>query len=73
AEGLADPGAVASIPARLEAASTWIRGRRVRVHGPQPCMGVTDGLDESGFLRVLTAGGLVVVQTGGIRAVEGED
>lgn len=60
--------AAARIPARLEAASTWIRGRRVEVHGPQACAGVTAGLDQHGFLRVETASGLVTVQTGGIRS-----
>jgi BirA family biotin operon repressor/biotin-[acetyl-CoA-carboxylase] ligase len=67
--GLADPAAGVTIPARVEQASTWIRGRRVEVHGPQACMGTTDGLDEHGFLRVRTDSGVVTVQTGGIRAV----
>jgi BirA family biotin operon repressor/biotin-[acetyl-CoA-carboxylase] ligase len=65
--GLADPAAGALIPARVEEASTWIRGRRVEVHGPQACMGVTDGLDAHGFLCVRTENGLITVQTGGIR------
>jgi BirA family biotin operon repressor/biotin-[acetyl-CoA-carboxylase] ligase len=68
--GLADPAAGATIPARVEQASTWIRGRRVEVHGPQACTGMTAGLDAHGFLRVQTANGMVTVQTGGIRAVE---
>jgi len=67
--GLADAAAGVTIPARVERASTWIRGRQVEVHGPQACIGTTDGLDEHGFLRVRTANGLVTVQTGGIRAV----
>jgi BirA family biotin operon repressor/biotin-[acetyl-CoA-carboxylase] ligase len=66
--GLADQAAGVTIPARVEQASTWIRGRRVEVHGPQACTGVTDGLDEHGFLRVLADSGMVTVQTGGIRA-----
>jgi BirA family biotin operon repressor/biotin-[acetyl-CoA-carboxylase] ligase len=66
--GLADPEAVTTIPARVEQASTWICGRRVEVHGPQTCLGVTAGLDENGFLLVVTESGLVTVQTGGIRA-----
>jgi BirA family biotin operon repressor/biotin-[acetyl-CoA-carboxylase] ligase len=66
--GLADPAAGVTIPARVEQASTWISGRRVEVHGPQACTGVTAGLDENGFLRVRTEAGLVTVQTGGIRA-----
>jgi BirA family biotin operon repressor/biotin-[acetyl-CoA-carboxylase] ligase len=68
--GLLDPAAGETIPARVERASTWVRGRRVAVHGPQACTGVTDGLDEHGFLLVRTADGLVTVQTGGIRDAE---
>ena len=64
---LAGPDA-ASIPQRAEQASTWMHGRRVEVHGPQACTGVTEGLDENGFLLVRTAEGLVRVQTGGVRA-----
>lgn len=65
---LLDSDAVNSIPARVEQASTWVRGREVEVHGPQSCFGVTEGLDEYGFLRVRTAGGVMQIQTGGIRA-----
>jgi BirA family biotin operon repressor/biotin-[acetyl-CoA-carboxylase] ligase len=65
---LLDPAAGATIPARVEAASTWIRGRQVEVHGPQACIGVTAGLDNNGFLLVRTEVGLVTVQTGGIRS-----
>lgn len=64
---LEDPAACAAILGRVEAASTWIRGRRVAVHGPQACTGLTAGLDENGFLRVQTGAGIVTVQTGGIR------
>ncbi len=64
---LADPVAAATIPARVEQASTWTRDRNVEVHGPQACTGVTAGLDENGFLRVKTANGFVIVQTGGLR------
>ena len=66
--GLAGPAAGTTIPARVEQASTWIRGRRVEVHGPQACTGVTAGLDKHGFLLVRTDSGLVTVQTGGIRS-----
>lgn len=59
-----------AIPRRIESSSTWVRGRRVEVHGPQACTGVTDGLDDNGFLRVTTAGGVVTVQTGGLRAAD---
>jgi BirA family biotin operon repressor/biotin-[acetyl-CoA-carboxylase] ligase len=63
-------GAAEAIRSRLQAGSTWIRGRRVKVHGSQACTGITDGLDERGFLRVRTASGLVTVQSGGIREPE---
>ena len=69
-DALADEAAAAGIPARVEEASTWVRGRRVEVHGPQACSGVTAGLDAYGFLRVMTEAGVVTVQTGGIRAAE---
>jgi BirA family transcriptional regulator, biotin operon repressor / biotin---[acetyl-CoA-carboxylase] ligase len=64
---LIDSKAVRAIPDRVAEASTWIRGREVEVHGPQACTGVTEGLDEHGFLRVRTAAGVVQIQTGGIR------
>ena len=66
---LADDQAPERILAALEATSTWLRGRRVEVHGPQACTGLTAGLDPHGFLRIQTEAGIVVVQTGGIRAV----
>jgi len=69
---LADSTRAQWIPARVERGSTWARGRRVHVHGPQACTGITAGLDDNGFLRVDTAAGSVTVQTGGIRATEME-
>lgn len=68
---LADAATAEQVPARVEQHSSWVRGRRVEVHGPQACSGTTAGLDESGFLRVATAGGVVTVYTGGIRAADG--
>ncbi len=65
--GLLDAASRATIPARVEAASSWVRGRSVEVHGPHEYTGITEGLDEHGFLLVRTATGLVQVQTGGIR------
>ncbi len=65
---LTDAAAAETIPARVEKASSWIRGRSVEVHGPQACTGITAGLDKNGFLLVRTAGEIVTVQTGGIRA-----
>ena len=65
---LLDPAAALTIPARVGQTSSWVRGRQVSVHGPQACQGVTAGLDQDGFLLVNTLGGLVRVQTGGLRA-----
>jgi BirA family biotin operon repressor/biotin-[acetyl-CoA-carboxylase] ligase len=62
------PANFAAIPARIAVISTWVQGKKVEVHGPQPCTGITEGLDDRGFLRVRTAQGLVTVTTGGIRA-----
>ena len=56
-----------AIPARIAAISKWVQGRKVEVHGPQPCTGVTEALDERGFLRVRTSSGLVTITTGGLR------
>jgi BirA family biotin operon repressor/biotin-[acetyl-CoA-carboxylase] ligase len=70
ASALSDPGAARTILARVEQASTWVRGRNVEVHGPQACTGITAGLDENGFLRVKTANGFQTVQTGGLRIAE---
>ncbi|MGD0730155.1 MAG: biotin--[acetyl-CoA-carboxylase] ligase [Terracidiphilus sp.] len=70
AMGLLDAAAMQKISKRVEEASSWVRGRRVHVHGPQTCTGVTEGLDGNGFLLVRTDAGIVTVQTGGIRATE---
>lgn len=63
--------AAQSICGRLEAGSTWIRGKRVRVEergdGEGGFAGVTDGLDARGFLRVRTADGMRTVLSGGVR------
>jgi BirA family biotin operon repressor/biotin-[acetyl-CoA-carboxylase] ligase len=67
---LLDPAEASTIPRRVEKASTWMRGRQVEVHGPQACTGITAGLDNEGFLLVLTSNGLVRVTTGGIRSAQ---
>jgi BirA family transcriptional regulator, biotin operon repressor / biotin---[acetyl-CoA-carboxylase] ligase len=66
-QALLGPEAETEFRSRIERSSTWLSGRRVQVHGPQACTGVTVGLDEHGFLRVRTEKGIVTVQTGGIR------
>jgi len=59
--------AIAAVPNRIAAISTWVQGRQVEVHGPQPCSGTTLGLDPSGFLRVQTKTGPITITTGGLR------
>ena len=66
-KALTSPQSLTAIPARIAAISSWVEGRRVSVHGPQPCEGVTAGLDAQGFLRVRTTEDLVTITTGGLR------
>jgi BirA family biotin operon repressor/biotin-[acetyl-CoA-carboxylase] ligase len=60
-------GAALYILNRLEGASTWIRGRHVRVDEGSGYTGVTAGLDPRGFLQVRTSQGLRTVHSGGVR------
>jgi BirA family transcriptional regulator, biotin operon repressor / biotin---[acetyl-CoA-carboxylase] ligase len=68
---LAAPGnlrnATASILARLERASKWIRGKHVCVEELEGYEGVTEGLDARGFLQIRTPEGLRTVFSGGVR------
>lgn len=59
--------ASADILARLEEASTWIRGKRVFVDEMEGYAGVTEGLDARGFLRVRAADAVRTVFSGGVR------
>jgi BirA family biotin operon repressor/biotin-[acetyl-CoA-carboxylase] ligase len=54
---------------RFAAASSWVRGKRVRVDEGGGYTGVTDGLDARGFLRVAGDDGVFhTVLSGGVRA-----
>jgi BirA family biotin operon repressor/biotin-[acetyl-CoA-carboxylase] ligase len=54
---------------RFAAASSWVRGKRVRVDESGGYTGVTDGLDARGFLRVAGDDGILhTVLSGGVRA-----
>jgi BirA family biotin operon repressor/biotin-[acetyl-CoA-carboxylase] ligase len=54
---------------RFAAASSWVRGKRVRVDEGDGYTGVTDGLDARGFLRVAGDEGVLhTVLSGGVRA-----
>lgn len=52
---------------RLEAGSSWVRGKRVSVEDGTGFAGTTEGLDARGFLRVRTADGVRTVLSGGVR------
>ena len=60
-------GAALNILRRFEGASSWIRGRHVRVDEAEGYSGVTAGLDARGFLQVRTPQGLRTVHSGGVR------
>ena len=59
--------ATASVLARLEQCSSWVRGKRVYVDELGGCAGVTEGLDARGFLQLRTPEGLRTVYSGGVR------
>ncbi len=70
--GPAAPAARESLLQRLEAGSSWVRGKRVTVGEETPYRGVTEGLDNHGFLRVRAEDGtLRTVHSGGVRPWEG--
>jgi BirA family transcriptional regulator, biotin operon repressor / biotin---[acetyl-CoA-carboxylase] ligase len=55
---------------RFAAASSWVRGKRVRVQEGGDYTGVTDGLDSRGFLRVMGDDGAErTVLSGGVREI----
>ncbi len=59
-----------SVLHRLEQASSWVRGKQVRVDEAEGFEGVTDGLDARGFLQVRTSQGLRTVYSGGVREIK---
>jgi BirA family biotin operon repressor/biotin-[acetyl-CoA-carboxylase] ligase len=67
-EELRDPTTSPKLLERFESASTWVRGKRVRVDETGGYTGVTTGLDSRGFLRVAGDDGeLHTVLSGGVR------
>ncbi|MGB9203084.1 MAG: biotin--[acetyl-CoA-carboxylase] ligase [Terriglobales bacterium] len=62
-----DAGARVGILRRFEASSSSVRGRNVSIDENGGLAGVTEGLDERGFLRVRTAAGLRTVVSGAVR------
>ena len=64
-----DAGAREAIVRRFERSSSSVRGKKVFVEENASLAGITEGLDERGFLRVRTADGLRTVVSGTVRAV----
>jgi BirA family biotin operon repressor/biotin-[acetyl-CoA-carboxylase] ligase len=64
-----DAGAREAIVRRCEQSSSSVRGKRVTVEENATLAGVTEGLDERGFLRVRTADGLRTVVSGTVRII----
>ncbi len=54
----------------FEQQSSYARGRDVRIEEEPGFHGITEGLDERGFLRVRTASGVRTVLSGTVRAVD---
>jgi BirA family biotin operon repressor/biotin-[acetyl-CoA-carboxylase] ligase len=53
---------------RFQENSSWVRGRQVTIEENGGFEGVTEGLDERGFLRVRTDKGMRTVLSGTVRA-----
>jgi BirA family biotin operon repressor/biotin-[acetyl-CoA-carboxylase] ligase len=66
---LAKPGARESILRRFQEASSSVRGRRVRIEDDAELEGITEGLDQRGFLQLRTPQGLKTVLSGTVRLV----
>lgn len=64
---LREPNANASILRRFTEHSSWVRGRHVFIEENPELEGVTEGLDERGFLRIRTQHGLKTVLSGTVR------
>src|ERR1700682_1799410 len=62
-----DAGAREAILRRFEERSSSVRGRKVSIEENGGLAGVTEGLDERGFLRVRTADGWRTVVSGTVR------
>jgi BirA family biotin operon repressor/biotin-[acetyl-CoA-carboxylase] ligase len=66
------PAVRSSILRKFEERSSYARSRYVRVDGPDGYEGVTEGLDDRGFLLVRTESGLRTVLSGEVRALGGK-
>lgn len=71
---IANPGeSRAAIIRDFEQQSSFARRRDVRIEEEPGVHGITEGLDERGFLLVRTSSGLRTVLSGTVRAVDGTD
>ena len=59
-----DPDALASILKRFQESSSSVFGKHVRIDENEGVEGITEGLDERGFLRVRTDSGLRTILSG---------
>jgi BirA family biotin operon repressor/biotin-[acetyl-CoA-carboxylase] ligase len=66
---LEKPGARDSVLRRFQEASSSVRGRQVRIEETPGLEGVTEGLDERGFLQLRTPEGVKTVLSGTVRFV----
>jgi BirA family biotin operon repressor/biotin-[acetyl-CoA-carboxylase] ligase len=67
---LENPDAHDKILRRFSDASSYVRGRKVRIEeNGGGFEGVTEGLDARGFLQVRTAKGMRTVLSGTVRAI----
>jgi BirA family biotin operon repressor/biotin-[acetyl-CoA-carboxylase] ligase len=64
-----DAAACQAIPRRFEESSSSVRGKDVRVEENGGVEGITEGLDERGFLLVRTPKGLRTVVSGTVRLI----
>lgn len=65
-----DAGARDAILRRFEENSSSVRGKKVSIEENGDLAGITEGLDEGGFLRVRTAEGLRTVVSGTVRVID---
>ncbi len=66
---LEDAEARGAILRRFEASSSSVRGKTVSIVETNDLAGITEGLDEQGFLRVRTSQGLQTVLSGTVRII----
>jgi BirA family transcriptional regulator, biotin operon repressor / biotin---[acetyl-CoA-carboxylase] ligase len=65
---LAKPDARSTILRHFVERSSWVRGRKVRIEENGASLeGTTDGLDDLGFLKVMTARGVQKILSGTVR------